>query len=407
MKKLKTLIFILAIHQATLSLALNDLISYFWSTQKPLTFLVFMAADNNLHSFINDDLQEMKKIGSNNNINILAYLNTKFPGQPKVSRKLVIHQGYITQHGRDKVNDSGDPQTVITACKWAMKHYPAQNFVLVFWNHGSGSLNRACPRSVCYDDTTGNYLTDAKLQEALEQIIQIHGKKLDIIAFDACLMADIEVAYAIKNYAHYMVASQETIPGTGYGYDYALADVAKHPMHPYQLVKLMVHAYDKEYKDIANDYTLSGVHLSKVDILTQNTNRIAQTLSTLLQNDLTTKCYKAIRSCVRHCTSFDKKYIDMFHFYVNLQQRLQDICPSNTEQKYLDELLEEGLSIITKSVIDNVFGPDYPNCHGLSIYFDPKRIDESYRTTVWANESQWLKFLETYHEIRSQRKHLG
>ncbi len=377
-----------------------DFLNFFnWYSKKTVTFLVYIAGDNNLNEFIADDLQEMQKVGSNKNVNCLVYLNTKFPGQPKVSRKLVIHKGYITQHGKDKKKDSGDPKTVISACKWAIKHFPSEQFIIVFWNHGSGSLNRTCARSVCYDDTTGNYLTDNDLQEALQETVNMLGKKIDIVAFDACLMADLEISYAIKNYADYMVASQETIPGTGWGYDHLLKNIAKRPVNTSQLVKMMVQAYDKEYNGIANDYTLSGINLHKIDILTQNTNRIAQTLKLILQ-DPTGRGFKIIQDSLENCTTFDEKYIDMFHFYTNLLQRIDYLTFDYSVKKNLHTLLEEGLNIICKSIIDYVSGPNYPQSHGLSIYFDQKEIDTSYRTTVWARESQWLSFLEMYQTLR-------
>ena len=75
-------------------------------------------------------------------------------------------------------------------------------------------------RGVCYDDSTGNYLTDLKYKRAFDIIVNQYraGKKIDIIAFDACLMADIEVAYTLQPYADYLVSSQETVPGPGFNY---------------------------------------------------------------------------------------------------------------------------------------------------------------------------------------------
>lgn len=399
MKK-RNLVILLSIIFNCNAFSLIDFFSYFWPTKKTVTFLVYMAADNNLNEYINDDLNEMQRVGSTYNLNLLVHLNTRLHQQEKVTKKLVVHKGYIEQYGTDKMKDSGDPETLISACKWALKHYPAEQFVLVLWNHGSGSINRTISRSVCYDDTTGNYLTDYKLVQALEQVIQVLGKKIDIIAFDACLMADLEIAYAIKNYAHYMVASQETIPGTGFGYDYALEDAAKKWVHPYQLTKMIVHAYEKEYAKITNNYTLSAINLAKLDLLTANTNRIAEQLTKALHKNYT-ETYKYIRYCIRRATRFDKKYVDMFDFYSILIKHLSNITSDPLIRNTLSELLEEGLNLLTNSIIDYVHGDSYPNSHGLSIYFDRKQLDQTYPTTIWAQESRWLSLLETYHKITS------
>src|SRR5581483_7844543 len=54
-------------------------------------------------------------------------------------------------------------------------------------------------RGICFDDTTGNYLTTQKLKDALHVIVHeyLGGKKLSLIGFDACLMASREIAYAV------------------------------------------------------------------------------------------------------------------------------------------------------------------------------------------------------------------
>ena len=41
------------------------------------------------------------------------------------------------------------------------------------------------------------------------------GVQLDTVLFDACLMANFETAYIIKDYAKYMVASEEVVAGQG------------------------------------------------------------------------------------------------------------------------------------------------------------------------------------------------
>jgi hypothetical protein len=34
--------------------------------------------------------------------------------------------------------DNGDPNTLKNFLKWAKELYPAQNYLVVLWNHGSG-----------------------------------------------------------------------------------------------------------------------------------------------------------------------------------------------------------------------------------------------------------------------------
>ena len=43
-------------------------------------------------------------------------------------------------------------------------------------------------------------------------------RKIDIIGFDACFMSSFEVAHALRPYARYMLASEETEPNKGWDY---------------------------------------------------------------------------------------------------------------------------------------------------------------------------------------------
>ena len=45
-----------------------------------------------------------------------------------------------------------------------------------------------------------------------------HKKKFNLIGFDACLMASLEVAEVMKTYTDFLLASEETEPGHGWNW---------------------------------------------------------------------------------------------------------------------------------------------------------------------------------------------
>jgi hypothetical protein len=391
----------------------------FSHAKKPLTFLVYIAADNNLYQFIEDDLGEMQRIGSENEyINILVYLNTRRPGENKVSQKLLVHQGYVEQYGKDKCYDSGSEETLFRACKWAAKHFPSDHFALVLWDHGSGSLNRVLGdtitqdtwlarsinnnRSVCYDDTTGNYLTDIKLHHALGRFCREcrQGRMIDIVAFDACLMSCIEVAYAVSPFAQFMVASQQTIPGEGYGYDYALTRAAQGETDPYTLVQTMVSAYDNEYNNITGDYTLAAIDLGNLKSLIHSVDLVSHILKKFLRGPDRQSMHDAIKLSAdgKSCTRFDEpNYMDLGHFYANLKKNLQVLNLRNkTLKSSLDFVLQIGIDAINKAVLAKVQGGLFPRATGLSIYFDLNHIDDTYPELLWSRKSKWYSFLREF-----------
>src|SRR3990170_4898008 len=221
--------------------------------------MVYMAADNDLRPFAARNIQQMANIGSNSNLTIVVHLDIRISGNKKITRRYLIERDQVLHI--DPYNpliqqmDSGNPATLISFCEWAIKNYAADEYDLILWNHGTGilepphgkiinpmdlfvfnpsthrlELDRSIgfmdaidhlepkQRGVCWDDTTGNYLSNRKLEAALETICQkyLNGKKFGIIGFDACLMSMIEVMTFIQKYAQVMVSSEEVELGMGW-----------------------------------------------------------------------------------------------------------------------------------------------------------------------------------------------
>jgi len=229
--------------------------------EKDWTLILYISADNDLRNFAIRNIKQMAKIGSNQNINIVVHLDIKLSGNKKATKRYYIDKNKIihvnSQDQHSQRMDSGSPKTLISCCKWAINNFPAKHYGLILWNHGTGALDPRrgrvirladlftfnpeinkveldrsinfmeflsrktdSNRGICWDDTTGNYLTNQDLDHALGVIYKniLKKKKLDFIAFDACLMQMIEVASIIKKYANIMIASQEVILGTGFNY---------------------------------------------------------------------------------------------------------------------------------------------------------------------------------------------
>ena len=360
-----------------------------------VTFLVYIAGDNDLAEYVEPNLQQMATVGSGSQITVLAFVTHKLNNGPKTTQRFYIDKGRIVPQGPATPMDSGDPATVVTACEWALTNYPAEHFVLVFWNHGSGAFNRTHghmpggildKRGVCYDDTTGHHLTDGDLQRALSYVCTnlLGGQKVDIVAFDACLMADIEVAYALQPFANYMVASQETIPGEGYDYGRVLSRPSTERMEMRNLAAHMVSAYNQAYHLELRDYTLAAFDLAFIEPLVNNVNAIAQQLGLFLQSPSRAVVKKAIQDsrASGECTTFSAEgHIDLAHFYANLYKNLQ-MTENPALFAPLFVLLEQGVAAIDQCVLARVHGKDFPEAHGLSIYFPGRFVDKTYPSLV-------------------------
>src|SRR5579871_1096846 len=102
---------------------------------KEWTVIVYMSADNDLRSFAARNIKQMAVIGSNDLINILVQLDIRITGNKKITRRYYIEKNkilHVNSHDpHSQKMDSGDPETLISCCTWAIKHYPAQNIGLI------------------------------------------------------------------------------------------------------------------------------------------------------------------------------------------------------------------------------------------------------------------------------------
>ena len=79
---------------------------------------------------------------------------------------------------------------------------------LTFWDHGNSYKGFG-------DDT--NFNGDALLLDEIERAFQrSQPGRFDLIGFDACLMATVEVAKVIEPHAKYIIASEALEPGHGW-----------------------------------------------------------------------------------------------------------------------------------------------------------------------------------------------
>ena len=161
----------------------------------------------------------------------------------------------------------GDEATLVEFLNYCNTNHPAEKRMLLFWDHGGGSLG-----GVCNDQQYGmKSLSLPALERAMAATSTTKsGKPLyDLIGFDACLMASIDTAAVFNGYARYMVASQEIEPGQGWQYTNFLKPLADNPkMTGAELGKVICDSYmasmTGQYKSLA---TLSLIDLTKINPL--------------------------------------------------------------------------------------------------------------------------------------------
>lgn len=415
---------------------------------KEWTVIIYMAADNDLANFARKNLMQLASLGSNDRVNILVQLDTTIQRKKKVTLRYYVEHNKLTitnyNDPSSQQMDSGSPHTLIDCCRWAMENFPAKNYMIDLWNHGIGiidierrrmlnsselftfnpqncmvELDRTIPfldfavqteqepeRGICFDDTTGNFLTNQDLTLALKTITEdfLDGQKINVVTFDACLMAMLEIGNVLQPYVDYMVASQEVELGTGYDYSRVIAPLTQKKLSPKEFAKHVVSAYHETYSRITHDYTQSAIELKDLALLEANVSTVASLIITCLKEQRDESVKKSLRTS-RHkllCTHFDEpSYIDLHHLYCNLISNLNHFELTSPERektlkKMLQDELERGKELIDTLVIANEVGKNLRKAHGISIYFPERRIHNSYRKTTFAQTNMWAQLLGYY-----------
>jgi|GEM_PF-5991658 len=180
------------------------------------TVLVYMNADNNLGDRswgsdpADDDLAEMQQpweAAVPPDIHIAALADFLGPNN--------TYRGHVTSLAPVGEYDMGDPANLTSFITWAVGRYSAQHYALVLWDHGGGFDGFGSPEEL-------------EIPE-IRQAIDASGVHFDLLGFDACLMAQTEVAYELRDVCDVFVGSQETEPGSGWNYSPIIDDLITNP----------------------------------------------------------------------------------------------------------------------------------------------------------------------------------
>jgi len=337
------------------------------------TYMVYLGADNNLSDAGIGDIEEMAQVGTDSNVAIVVqaeFSPAYSQGVPDShTRRVVIQKGSAVDNLNASTDignvDMGSPAALTNFITWATTNYPAQHYALVIWDHGAGWKDRAAKsagsllRGAVSDETSGTFMSLPDLASAVRNA----GVHMDIINFDACLMAMYEVAYEFKGLVDYMVFSEETEPGDGDPYDTILGDLTGTPsMSASQLAMAIVNRYDESYVSYSSQYgeltTKSAIDMAQIDAL--DTQILA--LGQALMNDAAANTVAlAARGNAQHYAYTEN------HDIYDLANYISQNAPAGAAKTAADSVL----TTIGSIVITSKTNPDAASVsnHGLAIYF--------------------------------------
>jgi len=347
----------------------------------------------------------------------------------------------------------------VNGANWAFESYPSDNTMVLMWGHGHGALdpqwhedlqkwesepdvrsdaNNLDPddifedaQSVCslrslsreYIDAYNlhkqhrgylfslqprNYLTNNDLITSFDSITKNLGRMIDIVGFDTCMGAMLEIGYQFVPYARYLVGVQSCASKDGWNYG-AFGQVFDNPdKTPGDIAKAFVTTFQDYYEQHANEAIPLNIASSVSGIYTLTALDLAQvyTIKSLLdlaieQIQACVAIYgsKPIRQALRraHNTCYTlclfPMYTDMYTL-INSFNRQINLLDRSTSLTNLSQTLINVSTAIKASVLAHCCGQDLTGrAHGLSVYFPHYHIDSSYQAIRFAQECAWDKII--------------
>lgn len=387
---------------------------------KKWTIMVYMGADNNLEGYELLQLNKLENVGTDNNISIVFQIDalrklsevavTFYNDTTKdlvgvVRSKLGVagstyrgflmrdnHTGWVewnaTAH-RTRIyansllyaynprgetcnigeRNSGEAGSLTEFINWAKRVAPAERYMLILSSHGQGWKG-------LIPDVTSN-VDLVYMHELKTALDSCDIDRFDIIGFDMCLMAMIEVGYQIYPKADMMVASQEVERALGWDYRDIFTYLQDNSdASPEDFASYIVDSYDNKNSDDPCR-TLSAIRLeSAFKALVDSFYDFGENLKEGIEDwgdtedqpftvngDKMDNCNEDIWSCLYQAEFYaDKNFIDLYDFIENVGKH--DGIYSGYKEGY-DIIME----LINQTIIHEKHGPSHPDSHGLSIYF--------------------------------------
>lgn len=265
------------------------------SPEKSYTVMIYMIGSN-LESRLGNATKDLEEIEaadlSFDDFNVVVYTggSARWVGDVPCDRNCVLD---MSLSGEERIvaetagnANMGLPETLASFLAFCDENYPAEHNALILWDHGGGPL-WGYGSDELYD-------SDSLLLDEMRTAMNAspfkggeEGKKLDLIGFDACLMASMESMSIWQDYADYYVGSEELEPGDGW--DYSFLKALEESSDTENLTKSIISKFESYYegKKSANynpDLTLSCVDLSRIGNVNEKVNALADRMADGIDN---------------------------------------------------------------------------------------------------------------------------
>ncbi|MDX6374850.1 MAG: hypothetical protein QOD98_3838, partial [Nocardioidaceae bacterium] len=362
------------------------------------TVLHYSMADTNLEPFMVGDVNELGAVGSNDNLHVREFMDRSAEyGDDELLDQGSWVGGRVLDLGADGVTevvsdlgpvDSADPALLAQFIADGITQHRAGHYALIISDHGASWPGIGPDEGSDYDVLDLAELTDA-VSTGLEQA---GVDKLDLLGFDACLMANYEVASAVAPLADRLVASQELEPGHGWNYG-SLQVLADNPdTTADQLGSAILAGFESQAVEqgTQDQITLALIDLTQMGAVDAAVSDFAAALT-----EASTAVAPAVGQSEATTLAFGKNPDESQDKHLSdlglLAASIGASAPEVADQS--DALV----NALDAAVLDQIDGSGTAGATGLSIYLPPvaELADPAYAEVV--SSGPWGSFLDSYY----------
>jgi len=294
------------------------------------TILAYMNGDSNLESDLLNDIDEMERVGSSDDVNIVVQIDRSAEHDRRDGDWEDARRYLVLKDLADGINslrldvdpplgevEMNDPETLREFIVWGLMSYPAQHYMIILGGHARGPV-----LGLMKDDSSssgsGQMRTDEMGDAIRSAIDETIARPVDIISFDVCWMGMAEAAAEVKDHSKYMLGSFDLIDAAGWPYDLCLPYILDGSLPMEERLRSVITTYTEFYVD-----SRSYISLSAVDLAAFGTD-LLPALSQLSEEMFYTSfdqrsLYSSIALTVdmpsgKDGTDTNDRYIDLFQF---------------------------------------------------------------------------------------------
>ena len=309
---------------------------------------------------------------------------------PSYIERFVYDSNGLAKVDQLPLSSMGDPNTLADFLSFANTNYPAEKQMMLFWNHGGGSVSGAAFDELYENDS----LTLAEMYQAFSSVytLSTDAPPFEVVGFDTCLMATLDTAYTFSDIGKYLVASEELEPGNGWNYTGFVGSLAENTdISGAQLGQIICDTYVEGCEAVGTQdrITLSVTDLNKAGALVTAYDNIGkEALSYACADpsffaDLGRSASKAENY---GGNTDDQGYTNMVDLG-DLVRNSANILPENESAV---------LSALDECVLYKVNGPYRQQATGLSCYYSYNSDVDDLNGFITASPSVAFKYLYAY-----------